>query len=336
MKTDTHILNSLAMEAGDGVLRWMHVCPFGEHPWSSADGKERIVQVIDREGCEAMAAHYPLSVPNSRIDIDHESMDNDKRTAAVGWGQRAEVRDDGLWVLTEFNPEGAALVNGKVYKFSSPCFPREGLLDLGGGRFRVTRLSVIALTNDPNLRGQKPLTNRRAQSANPNTNIPTHMDYKAELLKLLGLPPDATDDQIANGCAAHKSKTDAMNSRVTELEIQLVNRDLDEHGITDTEQRKLLTPMLANKDQRTAALAIMARGKAAAAPAAPLHNRQGAPVPGTDKTLSAGAAPDASAEAEQKRADWIGNRAKELKAAKPERPHRDCFAQAESEYNVRA
>ena len=213
MKTDTHILNSMSMEAGDGVTRWMHVCPFGEHPWTSADGKERIIQVIDREGCQAMAAHYPINVPNSRIDVDHESMDAEKRTAAVGWGQRAEVRDDGLWVLTEFNPEGAALVNGKVYKFNSPCFPREGLIDLGGGRFRVTRLSVIALTNDPNLRGQKPLTNRRAQTANPNPNTPTDMDYKAELLKLLGLPPEATDDQIANGCAAHKSKTDAMLQR---------------------------------------------------------------------------------------------------------------------------
>jgi hypothetical protein len=55
--------------------------------------------------------------------------------------------------------------------------------------------------------------------------------------------------------------------------------------------------MLANKDQRPAALAIMARGKSAPAPAAPLHNRQGAPTPGTDKTLSKGADDEAKAEA---------------------------------------
>lgn len=293
MKTDTHLLNRAETSlAGDGAI-WMHVCPLGEHPWISADGEERLVQVIDREACEAMARSYPLDGPSARIDIDHLSMDVKNTTEASGWGKFAEFRDDGLWVKAEPTSHGLPLINGKVYRFTSPCFPRDGLVPLGNGRFRVTKLGVIALTNDPNLRGQKPLTNSRAQSANPNTKTPSKMDYKTMLLKLLGLPDDASDDAITAAITAAKGQSDAMNSRITELETQLVNRDLDEHGITDAKQRALLTPMLANKEQRTDALALIGRFKENEQTRKALHNRAGAQVPKTDKELSQdGADPD--------------------------------------------
>jgi phage I-like protein len=332
LNTSTHLLNKLEAPAN---FRWMHVCPLGEHVWNSADGSERIVQVIDTEACRVMARSYPLSIPNSRIDIDHESMEADKRTAAVGWGRRAEVRDDGLWVEVEWNPDGHELISNKVYRFNSPCFPREGLVPLGNGRFRVTKLGVIALTNDPNLRGQKPLTNRRTNAANPN-NETTHMDYKAEMLKMLGLPPEATDDQIANAAAQYsemKKQKDAMTNRVTELETMVANRDLDEHGITDADQRKLLTPSLTNTATRPAALALLGKSKPAAGTEArpAIHNR------GITPAQPAGLkADDASAESEAKKAAWIGNRSRELKSSNPNRSHRECFSQAEADFANRA
>jgi phage I-like protein len=330
MKTETHLLNKLEAPAN---FRWMHVCPLGDHVWNSADGKERIVQVIDKAACEAMAAAYPLSIPNSRIDIDHESMEADKRTAAVGWGRKAEVRDDGLWVEVEWNPDGHELIANKVYRFNSPCFPRDGLVDLGNGRFRVTKLGVIALTNDPNLRGQKPLTNRRSESANPNTKTTNTMDLKAMLLKLLGLPPEATDQQITDAVAAKGTDDSAMNSRITELQDMLANRDLDEHGITDADQRKLLTPSLTNKATRPAALALLAKSKPAAEVRPPIHNRAANPQTPEDLKNSA---EDKAAEAEKAKADWIGNRARELKASNPNRAHRECFSQAEADFRARA
>lgn len=338
MKSDTCLLNrSESSLSGDGSL-WMHVCPMGEHPWVSEDGKERIIQVIDREACEAMARTYPLDGPSARIDIDHLSMDPKNTTEASGWGKFAELRDDGLWVKAEPTAHGRPLIHGKVYRFTSPCFPRDGLVDLGNGRFRVTKLGVIALTNDPNLRGLKPLTNRRSESADTQTKNKSTMDYKAMLLSLLGLPADASDDAITAAITAAKGAkkdTDAMNSRITELETQLVNRDLDDHGVTDVEQRKLLTPMLANAGTRTHALALISKLKAAA-PQAPLHNRKGAPVPDTDKQLSQGDADTKAAEAEKAKADWIGNRSRELKAANPNRSHRECFSQAEADFRNRA
>lgn len=325
-----HIISTGALADG-----WVHVCPLGEYTWKRwEDGKvvETIVQVIDREACEAMAASYPLSQPASLIDLDHESMDKSKRTAAVGWGKRAEVRDNGLWVQIEWTPEGRALVADKVYRFNSPVFPREGLVHLDGERYRVTQLGTIALTNDPNLRGQEPLTNRRP-AANPNQTNKT-MDIKATLLALLGLPAEATDEQIkaaAEAVKGDKPKVDALNKRIQELQTQLANRDLDEHGIKDEAQRALLAPMLTNSASREATLALI-KSKAPVQQQ-PIHNRAGAPVPGTDRQLSQ--AEEADQEAEKVKGTWIGNRARELKAANPNRAHRDCFGQAEGEYSAR-
>jgi phage I-like protein len=284
MKSDTHILNQMT-GLHDG---WMHVCPLGEHVWRSADGQETIVQVIDKSACEAMANAYPLSVQESMIDWEHESMSADGKTQAAGWGKEAQVREDGLWVRAEWSDEGATAVNGKRFKFNSPCFTREGLVHLEGNRYRVTQLGRIALTNNPNLRGQKPLTNSRpATAANPNKN----MEYKTTLLQILGLPADASDDQIANGCTAQvaeREKMGAMNTRISELETQLANTDLAAHGITDEGQKKLFTPLLMNKATREETLKTLAALKGKAAAPSQIHNRQGAPVPGTDKELSKG------------------------------------------------
>lgn len=319
----------------DGITHdgWMHVCPFGEFPWTSEDGKETIIQVIDAQAVRAMANAYPLSDLDALIDFEHESMTNKGSTAGAGWGKEARQEITGLWIKADWSTRGRAAVEGKEFKFNSPCFPRDGLQHLGGNRYRVTKLGRIALTNNPNLKGQMPLTNRRAEAANPNTKN-TSMDYKAELLKLLGLPPEATDDQIAAACAGlgadAKKKMDALNSRVTEMQTQLTNADLDAHGIKDDAQRKLFAPLLANSATRDDALKTLQQLKPATKVEPPIHNRANAQVPSTDQQLSG--ADLANAEAEKTAASWIGSRANELKNRNPARAFRDCFAQAQADY----
>jgi phage I-like protein len=307
MKSDTHLLNRLN-EGGLDPSGWMHVCPFGEFPWTSPDGKESIIQVIDAQAVRAMAASYPLDVRNSMVDKEHLSMTADGDTAALGWGKAAKQEQTGLWVKVEWTPEGRQAVENKVYKFNSPCFSRDGLQHLGGNRYRVTKLGRIALTNNPNLSGQEPLTNRRAEAANPNAKHTTStMDYKTILLSLLGLPADTSDDQITAAVSGKKGSETAMNNRITDLETQLANRDLDAHGITDAEQRKFWSPLLCNKDQRPAALTALGVMKSKAAPVVqpPIHNRGAASVPTVTQDLSKGADKDADAEARKFNAEVL-------------------------------
>lgn len=297
MKTDdTSLLNKLTAASiqHDG---WMHACPKGDHPYyfdeadesTWHDGHKNIVQVIDDEACRLMAASYPLSQEDALVDFEHDSITADKSTRGAGWGKEAQVRNDGLWARAEWTPSGQAAVDGKELRFNSPCFPRSGLVHIDGNRYRPTKLGRIALTNNPNLRGQKPLTNSRLDTpANPTKRTHT-MDLKALLLSLLGLPADATDQQIETAAAAlkgDKSQMTANTTRISELETQLANTDLDAHGIKDEAQRKFFTPLLTNKDQRPEALKTLGALKAKPV-APPLHNKANARVPNVTEQLSA-------------------------------------------------
>lgn len=328
MKTDTFIINRLGNIGHDG---WMHVCPLGDHPWTSADGKETVIQVIDREACEAMARQYPLSIEDSMIDWEHKSMGNTDDTDAAGWGKEAQVRADGLWVRCEWSDTGRVAIEGKRYKFNSPCFARDGLVDLGGGRYRITKLGRIALTNNPNLRGQQPLTNSRSNAANPNQSKNT-MELKTTLLTLLGLAAEATDQEVVDAITALKTgatEVEAMGNRVSELETQIANSDLDGHGITDAAQRAMFAPLLTNATTRPAALATLAGLKAKPAPAT-IHNRNSQ----TPAKPAALANAEADAKAEAVKAAWIGNRASAISRA-DNRPFPAAFAQATAEWEHR-
>lgn len=313
MREMTHLLNRLGEISHDG---WMHVCPIGEHPWTSADGKETVLQVIDQEACQLMARAYPLSVQDSMVDREHLSMTAAGDTAAMGWGKEAQARPDGLWVRVEWTPEGRAAVQGKAYKFNSPCFPCGGLVPLGGERFRVTQCGRIALTNNPNLSGQKPLTNSRVEPpANPHQHTPA-MDFKAMLIKLLGLPEGATDDQIAAACSKEPSTVPAMNARISELTTQLTNSVLDQHGITDPGQRALFGPLLTNSATKENALKTLAQLKGVTAAPAAIHNRNGKRTPDTITQLADG-------KDEDEQAKTLHNRAMNYKAT-----HKVTYEQA--------
>lgn len=290
--TFTCLTNRLWEQTTDGTS-WMHVCPLGEFPWTSADGKETLIQVIDEEAIRLMANSYPLNVQDSLIDWEHKSMGSTEDTDAAGWGKGAEARATGVYVNVDWSDTGKTAVQGKRYKFCSPCFPRSGLVHLGGNRYRPTQISRIALTNNPNLRGLDPLTNRRTEeAANPNPNEPkTHMDYKAKLLEILGLPAGASDEEIATGCAAlgakPKDQMATLNRRVADLEGQLAATILDAHGIKDEKQRQLFTPLLTNSSTKADAEATLQQLKGAAAKApSTLHNRHQLPTPKTVEQLS--------------------------------------------------
>lgn len=131
------------------------------------------------------------------------------------------------------------------------------------------------------------------------------MDFKAELLALLGLNADATDEAIASACAARKTEVanraalqierDTLANRVTELETWKTGRerlDLETQVETDL---TLHAGKIANRDQWKAAL-LANRAEtiklleALPAPSQQLLNRRDAKQPqttGADETTIA-------------------------------------------------
>jgi len=163
---------------------WYQIAPLGEFAHAQAG----VVQVIDREACEAMVNRFrsesqAANFAGLLVDFDHFSLDGEKRSEAAGWITALEARFEGsgvgvqgsgegaekagLWAKIRWSDVGEEAVKGGRYRFLSPVWARSDCVDLGNGRMRPVRLLNAAVTNDPNLKGMRPLSNSAAAANEP-------------------------------------------------------------------------------------------------------------------------------------------------------------------------
>ena len=160
---NTLILNRETFEMPmDG---WYQIAPLGEFPHQPTG----VVQVVDKAACDAMtnAFKQESAKPNFAgllIDFDHFSLDDKLKSEAAGWVTDLQNREDGLWAKIRWSDVGEECVKGGRYRFLSPVWSQRDCEDLGNGRLRPIRLLNAAVTNDPNLKGMVPLSNRSAGS----------------------------------------------------------------------------------------------------------------------------------------------------------------------------
>jgi hypothetical protein len=142
---------------------WIHVSPLGEFKHAEAG----VVQVVDPEAVAAIVEDFTAKAavenfPGLLVDFDHFSMDTDKPSEAAGWITDLRSDDAGLWAKVRWSVKGTESVEGGEYRLVSPVFPKASLCEqLGDTRIRPRSLLSVALTNDPNIKGAKPLTNRK-------------------------------------------------------------------------------------------------------------------------------------------------------------------------------
>ena len=141
---------------------WIHVTPAGEYAHAGAG----VVQVIDDEALKAITEDFTAKAavenfPGLLVDFDHFSMDTDKPSEAAGWISALRADAEGLWAKVRWTSKGREAVEGGEYRLVSPVFPKPSLCeDLGENRIRPRKLQSVALTNEPNIKGARPLTNR--------------------------------------------------------------------------------------------------------------------------------------------------------------------------------
>jgi hypothetical protein len=164
---------------------WYQVAPLGEFAHAQAG----LVQVVDPEACTAMVNRFAdeatgVNFAGLLVDFDHFSLDGEKRSEAAGWitgleyrgreaegcrlkadsGDNSQVANGGLFAKIRWSDVGEVAVKGGRYRFLSPVWARSDCVDLGNGRVRPVRLLNAAVTNDPNLKGMQPLSNRHQAS----------------------------------------------------------------------------------------------------------------------------------------------------------------------------
>lgn len=147
---------------------WFHIAPHGTFPHPTG-----ALQVIDAEACEAMARTFAEEArepnfPGLLVDFDHFSHDPARPTTAAGWIGALEARGDGLYAQVRWSDLGHEALTGGRYRLASPVWNRgdcdqwtaPGADGPDVVYLRPRRLARLALTNDPNLPGLAPLSNR--------------------------------------------------------------------------------------------------------------------------------------------------------------------------------
>lgn len=142
--------------------------PFGEV------GVERAVAggafVFEQRHAESARRWFEQIGRKLAIDYEHQSFERyntrpDGLRPAAGWIGRLEVRDDGLWACdVTWTDRAKELLRSGEYRYFSPViyWIDEDYSDVAG-------LGPVALTNDPAMRGVRPLAASRRRPDQPST-----------------------------------------------------------------------------------------------------------------------------------------------------------------------
>lgn len=235
---------------------WIHIVPLGEYTHPDVG-----LQVLDRRAAEAMVARFNREAaqpnfPGLRLDYDHFSYDPEKSSEAAGWITQLDNRADGIWAKVRWVNTGRDSVESGKYRLVSPVFS-EGET-LAPGRLRPVRLDSVALTNNPNLRGMVPVTNRSSASAAAGaarvTGTQQHPNTPAMklLANRLQLQPDASEESIAAALDAILKNRDQATAEVATLKNRVAALEAENQTLLAAQVEADLAPLVAAKADETA------------------------------------------------------------------------------------
>ena len=209
------ILNRDFQHPADG---WYDIEVPGNHPNKRAG----IIQVIDARAVESIVDnfnHEADAAPNFAgmlIDHEHFKHDDDKETRAYGWLMRLRNKDGRPQGQIRWTGTGKQAVDDGDYRFFSSEYDPAEMEPVDNSSIRnpqsairnqkflrPLRLDGLTLTNMPNNKGQKPITNRNPMPDNQSILNRLAADGITEQVALTVLNrcfgPDAPVQKILDG-----------------------------------------------------------------------------------------------------------------------------------------
>jgi len=318
---------------------WFHIAPHGTFPHPNG-----ALQVIDAEACDAMLGTFneearQPNFPGLLVDFDHFSHDPAQPTTAAGWIGGLDHRDDGLYAQIRWSDLGHQALTGGRYRLASPVWNRadcdQWTAPAPDGcdtvHLRPRRLDRLALTNDPNLPGLAPLSNRGASANQPQpttvargtppsaTATETTMNLRTEILQRLHLPGTATDADIAEALRSQAAELETLRNRCQRLTETQAESDLERFADVITNRDVVRGQLVANREVTLALLNALRQPE----PPAPLHQPR-LRRPNLQVLSPLAAEPDCSA------ARRVANRARQLQS-QLKIGHHAAFRMAEGE-----
>jgi hypothetical protein len=300
-----------------GKRTWEQIEVSGEH--RAMLGDELVVEVIDAAALASMVRNRlaDMKTPNGEIlvDKDHLSHDPAHSTEAMSWLHDVEIRDGQLWGDLEWTDLGADAIRNKRLCYFSTEYDAGDLEDLGTGpdglrRVRPLRLAGLALTNRPNHRGGRKITNRKALPGWGAEQTQTKKPMNKTALEKLGLDESATEEQINTALDALLAKAAKADDMESEAEAEtILNRHAKRIPAGTRDAWKM--NLIANREDTEKLLAAMPEIVAPVTPpAAPqgrpaITNRAEAKTPAAEQAHGSNGNDDG-------RAAKIRNRASEI------------------------
>lgn len=162
---------------------------------------------VDAWVIDAQAAARVVALADQRrtpfvIDYEHQTLTAEtsgQPAPAAGWFERLEWRDgDGLYAVgVEWTERARAMIEADEYRFLSPVFRYDQNTGV------VRELLMAAVTNNPAIDGIADLAAARYSTTSTHEEV-TGVDE--ETLKLLGLSPEASEQEIQEAVAALAAK----------------------------------------------------------------------------------------------------------------------------------
>ena len=308
---------------------WYMIEPVGEHPHHRAG----VVQVIDAAAVHLIVTHFNAAAAAGKLShgremmIDHEHFKHDpaKETIAYGWLQELQTRPDGIYGRIRWTHTGRQAVDGGDYRFFSTEYDQADLKVLAHEqpkRVRPQKLAGLTLTNDPNNKGGRTITNSlrlpeggddvlifagagapvAGQTTTKRTNTMKNIAVK------LGLAAEAGDDAILAEATRLLNRNAELETQNQTLLGEQVDGILAECLITDPKIIQRLKPTLTplvNRAERMAYLTDLGFKPGRAEGVTPRVLNRG-------KGEATAAAERFAANDEQARVEKIRNRASEL------------------------
>lgn len=197
-----------SLGADGAVPDWVQLLPVTQGEVQTYDGRGPYL-VKDLAAIIQASMAWERGIP---IDENHATdLRPGHEAPARGWITELQARDDGLWGRVEWTAAGRALVADKAYRGISPV-----LMVSAADKRTVTLIPRASLVNVPNLCGLAAL----------NTEETGLMEGMKKIAEKLGLPADASLEQILAKIGSMSAKSDdatksapdmAMQSALTEI-----------------------------------------------------------------------------------------------------------------------
>lgn len=153
---------------------------------------------VDEESFHAMKAQIAQRGVDLVVDYEHQTLTGGEAPAA-GWVKELKLEGGFIKAVVEWTGRGAEYLKNKEYRYLSP------VVNVRKSDNKATGLHSLALTNTPAIENMTAIVNSENFEGGY-----TNMEIIKKLAKLLGLPEDATEEQIEEALEACIAENKAL------------------------------------------------------------------------------------------------------------------------------